>query len=219
MDAALLRNKIDSDVFDYQMLLDVLSDYKQPRVKITQLLKKGVILRVKKGLYVFGEPYRRKSVSREILANLIYGPSYISLDYALQWHGMIPEAVHTMTSVTSGRSRTFTTPFGTFSYWHIPLRAYQVGMDRVAVDDKRAFLIATPEKALADRIAAERGTGIRSLGELKVHLEENLRVDSDELGKLDPDRLAKIADSMRSRKVKLLSRLVSRLGRTEGGTL
>jgi predicted transcriptional regulator of viral defense system len=219
MDAALLRNKIGADEFDYQMLLDGLSDYKQSRVKITQLLKKGVITRVKKGLYVFGEPYRRKPVSREILANLIYGPSYISLDYALQWHGLIPEAVHTMTSVTSGRSRSFTTPFGTFSYWHIPLRAYQVGMDRVALADNRAFLIATPEKALADRIAAERGTGIRTLRGLQVHLEENMRMDPDELRKLDPGRLAKIADCMRSRKVRILSRLVSRHGRTEEGTL
>ncbi len=219
MDTVLLRNKIGSEEFDYQMLLDCLSDYQQPRAKITGLLEKGIIIRVKKGLYVFGEPYRRTPVSREILANLIYGPSYISLDYALQWYGLIPEAVHTVTSVTSGRSRAFTTPFGTFSYRHIPLRAYQVGMDRVPLDDNRAFLIATPEKALADRIAAERGSGIRTLERLKAHLEENMRVDPDELGKLDPSRLAKIADCMRSRKVKLLSRAVSRLGRIEGGAL
>lgn len=217
MDAALLRNEIGADEFDYQMLLDGLRDYKQPRVKITQLLKKGVIIRVKKGLYVFGEPYRRKPVSREILANLIYGPSYISLDYALQWYGLFPEAAHAVTSVTTGRSRTFTTPFGTFSYRHIPLREFQVGMDRVALDDKLTFLIATPEKALADRIASERGTDIRPLREFQVHLEENIRVDPDELRKLDPGRLAKIADSMRSRKVRLLSRLVSRLRRTAGG--
>jgi predicted transcriptional regulator of viral defense system len=216
MDTVLLRNKIGAEEFDYQMLLDCLRDYRQPRAKITKLLKKGVIIRVKKGLYVFGEPYRRRPVSREILANLIYGPSYISLDYALQWHGLIPEAVHTVTSITSGRSRTFTTPFGTFSYRHIALKAFQIGMDRVPLDDNRAFLIATPEKALADRIVAERGTGIRSLGELKVHLEENMRVDPDELRKLDPDRLVRIADHLRSTIVKLLSRLVSQLGRPEG---
>jgi len=216
MDTVLFRNKIDAEEFDYQMLLDCLSDYQQPRAKITKLLKKGVIIRVKKGIYVFGEPYRRKPVSREILANLIYGPSYISLDYALQWHGLIPEAVHTVTSVTSGRSRTFTTPFGTFSYRHIALKAFQIGMDRVPIDDNRAFLIATPEKALADKIVAERGTGIRSLGELKVHLEENMRVDPNELRKLDPDRLVRIADHLRPTIVKLLSRLVSQLGRPEG---
>ena len=218
MDAALLRHNIGSDEFDYQMLLDCLSDYQQPRAKITKLLKNGIIIRVKKGLYVFGEPYRRKPVAREILANLIYGPSYISLDYALQWHGLIPEAVHTITSVTSGRSRTFTTPFGTFSYRHINLKAFQIGMDRVALDDNRAFLIATPEKALADKITAERGTGIRTLSELKVHLEENMRVDPAELRKMDPGRLTEIAEHLRSRKVKLLSRLVSRLGQSEGRT-
>lgn len=219
MDAGLLRNRISSDEFDYQMLLDGLSNYRQPRVKITQLLKKGVITRVKKGLYVFEAPYRQKPVPREILANLIYGPSYVSLDYALQWHGLIPEAVHTVTSVTSGRSRTFITPFGAFSYRHIPLRAYQVGMDRAALDGERAFLIATPEKALADKIASERGTNIRTLAGLKSHLEENMRVDPEDLRKLDPERLATIADCMRSGKVSLLSRLVSRLRRVAGGSL
>jgi predicted transcriptional regulator of viral defense system len=219
MDASLLRSRIGSDEFDYQMLLDALSDYRQPRVKITQLLKKGVITRVKKGLYVFDAPYRQKPVSREMLANMIYGPSYISLDYALQWHSLIPEAVHTVTSVTSGRSRTFATPFGAFSYRHIPLRAYQVGMDRVALDDGKAFLIATPEKALADKIAAARGINIRTIAELEVHLEENMRVDMEELKKLDPERLATIAEYMGSRKVKLLCRLVSRLRGPEGGAL
>jgi len=219
MDTALLRNRISSDEFDYQMLLDGLSNYRQPRAKITQLLKKGVIIRVKKGIYVFGELYRRKPVSREILANLIYGPSYISLDYALQWHGLIPEAVHTVTSVTTGRTRVFTTPFGAFSYRRIPLQAYQVGMDRVAMDDGRAFLIATPEKALADKIAAERGANIRTFAELKAHLEENMRVDPEDLRKLDPERLATIADCMRSGKVNLLSRLIVRLRRAEGGVL
>lgn len=219
MDTSLLRNRIGSDEFDYQMLLDGLSDYRQPRVKITQLLKKGVITRVKKGLYVFEAPYRQKPVSRETLANLIYGPSYISLDYALQWHSLIPEAVHTVTSVTIGRSRTFTTPLGAFSYRHIPLRAYQVGMDQAALDDNKAFLIATPEKALADKISAARGINIRTIAEIEVHLEENMRVDMEELKKLDPERLATIAECMSSRKVKLLGRLVSRLQRPEGGSL
>jgi len=72
----------------------------RPRDKISDLLKKGTIIRVKKGLYVFGEDNRKKPYSKEILANLIYGPSYISLDYALQYHGLIPERVEAVTSVT-----------------------------------------------------------------------------------------------------------------------
>ena len=214
MDATILRNQIGHEEFDYQMLLDCLRDYGRPRDKITDLLKKGVIVRVKKGLYVFGDPYRRRPVSREVLANLIYGPSYISLDYALQHHGLIPEAVETVTSVTCGRSRDFSTPFGAFSYRHTPLQAFQVGMDRVSLEDGRAFLIATPEKALADKLAAERGSGLRTLAELQQHLIENLRIDPDGLRRLDPSRLALIAKRLHSRKTRLLSRLVARTKQT-----
>ena len=83
---------------------------------------------MKKGLYIFGEEYRRKPYSREILANLIYGPSYISLDYALQHYGLIPERVEAITSVARGRSRKFSTPIGLFTYRMIPLNAFRIGM-------------------------------------------------------------------------------------------
>ena len=97
------------------MLLDVLEGYARPRDKITQWLNRGIIVRIKKGLYVFGESLRRKPYSRELLANLIYGPSYLSLEWALQYYGLIPERVEALTSVTTGRSRKFSTPAGLFA--------------------------------------------------------------------------------------------------------
>ncbi|MBW1855256.1 MAG: hypothetical protein JRJ00_11360 [Deltaproteobacteria bacterium] len=96
----ILRRKIPQEEFDYQTLLDCLEVYARPRDKISDLLKKGIIIRVKKGLYIFGEEYRKIPYSMEILANLIYGPSYISLDYALQYYGLIPERIEAVTSVT-----------------------------------------------------------------------------------------------------------------------
>ncbi len=146
-----IRKEITQEEFDYQTLLDCLKDYARPRDKISDLLRKRSIIRIKKGLYIFGDEYRRKPYSREILANLIYGPSYISLDNALQHHGLIPERVEAVTSVTTGRSRKFSTPVGLFTYRMIPLNAFRFGMDRVEMSDGRAFLMATPEKALADK--------------------------------------------------------------------
>ena len=70
-----IRNRISREEFDYQTLMDVLRDYAHPRDKISDFLRKGVIVRVKKGLYVLGEDYRRRPYSRQLLANLIYGPS------------------------------------------------------------------------------------------------------------------------------------------------
>ena len=110
-----LRGLIPREEFDYQTLNQGLRGYASPRDKITDLLRKGVVVRVKKGLYVFGPAFRRRAFSREVLANLLYGPSYISLEYALQHHGLIPEAVETLTSVTTGRSRQFRTPLGAFT--------------------------------------------------------------------------------------------------------
>ena len=165
-----IRKQIAHEEFDYQTLIDSLKEYSRPRDKISDLLRKRIIIRVKKGLYIFGEGYRSKPYSREILANLIYGPSYISLDYALQHYGLIPERVEAVTSVSTGRSRRFFTPVGLFTYRMIPLQAYRIGMDRVDIGDGRAFLMATPEKALADKLYDARGTGIKTQKELTEYL-------------------------------------------------
>ena len=74
-DVANIRDKVDHEVFDYQVLLDVLAAYRKPRDRIARLVADGEIVRVKKGLYVFAAPFRRNPIVREQLANLIYGPS------------------------------------------------------------------------------------------------------------------------------------------------
>jgi predicted transcriptional regulator of viral defense system len=200
-----LRKKVAGEEFDYQVLMDVLRGYERPRDKITAMLRQGVIIRVKKGVYVFGEKYSRGPFSREVLANMIYGPSYISLDYALHYHGLIPERVEAVTSVTLGRARRFSTPVGLFIYRMIPLKAYQIGIDQVQIEGGRPFLIATPEKALADKIHDDRGTGVRTQEEMKDYLLKNLRVDAESLAKLDAEVFALIADRYRSKKIRLLS--------------
>ena len=177
MTNVLLLKSIPYEEFDYQTLMDTVHRYAQPRMKISGMLAKGDIVRVKKGLYILGDSLRRRPYSRELLANLIYGPSYISLEYALHYHGLTPERVETVTSVTCGRSRTFDTPVGTFSYRMIQMEAFRDGMDRIELDDGRSFLIAIPEKALADRIVSDRGAGISTRKELHEFLTSSLRID------------------------------------------
>lgn len=205
-----LRKKIQGEEFDYQALLDVLKDYSCPRDKITDLLRQKKIIRIKKGLYIFGEDYAVRAFSREVLANLIYGPSYISLEYALSYYGIIPERVEAVTSVTTGRAKQFATNIGLFKYRTIPLNAYHIGVDRVEIDAGRAFLIASPEKALADKIYDDRGTGIRTQKEMGKYLLEQLRIDESLLNKMDCNLLLQIAKAYRSRKIQLLQNIVSR---------
>ncbi len=206
-----LRRNTAGEEFDFQVLLDRLRDYERPRDRITELLKKKEIIRVKKGIYVFGEKYARRPFSREILANMIYGPSYISLDYALHYYGLIPERVEAVTSVTIKRSRRFSTPVGLFTYRGIPLKAYQTGIDQVTLEDGRSFLIAVPETALCDKIDQDRGTAVRTQSEMRTYLTENLRIEPEELRKLNPETITEIAKHYRSRKMKLLSAVIRQL--------
>lgn len=217
-----LRRKIREEEFEYQTLLDCLRDYARPRDKISDLLKKDIIIRVKKGLYVFGDGYRQRPYTREILANLIYGPSYISLDYALQYHGLIPERVDAVTSVTTGRSRKFYTPVGLFTYRMISLEAFRIGMDRIETGEGRGFLMATPGKALADKVREVRGVRIQTAREMQRYLENDLRIDLTRVRELNSDYLNAIAEAYGSRKIRLLAEMVKgiqtshrKLGRKE----
>jgi hypothetical protein len=206
-----LRRRISGEEFDYQALLDGLREYNRPRDKITNLLRQGDIIRVKKGIYIFGERDRRRVFSRELLANMIYGPSYVSLETALNYYGLIPERVEAMTSVTGARGRRFFTPVGLFIYRGVPMNAYRIGIDQVELESGRSFLIATPEKALADKIQADRGTAIRTQTEMRTYLLDSLRIDPDGLRRLNTETISLIADQYRSRKLRLLSSLLRRL--------
>jgi len=207
-----IRKLIPYEEFDYQTLMGALKGYAHPRDRITTLLRKGSIIRIKKGLYVFGDDNRQRPYSREILANLIYGPSYVSLEYALGYHGIIPERVEAITSVTVGRSRKFTTPIGLFVYRMIPMAAFRTGVDQVETGDGRPFLIAVPEKALADKLRSDK-VSIRTQKELQAWLFDDMRIESATIREMNPSLLEEYAGRYRSRKILLLSRLTRRLGR------
>lgn len=202
-----LRQRIGREEFDYPALMAALSGYANPRDRVTAMLRRGDVIRVKKGLYVFGPDLRRRPYSRELLANLIYGPSFVSLDTALSFHGLIPERVEAVTSVTSKRPKRFETPVGTFIYRGSPRRSFHLGMDRVEEGDV-AFLIATRERALADKVRDQRGNPIRTKGDAARYLFDDLRIDEEEFGRLDPHVLDELADGLRSRKVAVCASLL-----------
>lgn len=209
-----LRKSIPWEEFDYQALSGALQNYARPRDKISDLLAKGIIVRVKKGLYIFGDSYRNKPYSREILANLIYGPSCVSLEYALYYHGLTPERSEAMTSVTTKRPKQFQTPIGLFLYKNVPEPGFHLGLQRVEMENGRAFLMACPEKALADKFRSDRGLKIRSQKEGQDYLVNSLRIASSDLAALDAKLLEKLAETYGSRRIYLLAGIVRRLKRT-----
>ncbi|NQV14956.1 hypothetical protein HQ531_05805 [bacterium] len=199
---------IQTPEFDYQVLMHTLRDYAKPRDRVTTLMKQGVVSRIKKGLYVFGEGYGSKPASREILSNLIYGPSYISLEYALQFHGLIPERVKALTAVCLGSSKKFETPVGLFTYHSVSEKAFYLGIERVKIDEDRAYLIADPEKALVDKIKSGHGISILNQGEMRQYLTEDLRIDWEVFLGLDIEKLNKYAVAYSSFKLKILVNLL-----------
>ena len=202
-----LRKTIITEEFDYNFLKHVLCQYSNPRVKINDLLKKGEIIRVKKGLYVFGPDLSRETYSKETLANLIYGPSYISLDYALSFYCLIPERVERVTSVTNKRKKLFHTPVGTFSYTYINPLLYPYGITLYDIDTHHSILIATREKALSDRVYfLDRMSGE---DEMERYLFEDLRVDREDFAGLNRKRLRKLA-GLYGNNVELLYRILER---------
>jgi predicted transcriptional regulator of viral defense system len=209
-DIFTIRQLIPYDVFDYSTLISALSAYSKPRDKITKLLAGGSVVRIKKGLYCFGEALRKQLLSREYLANLIYGPSYVSLDYALAFHGFIPERVETVTSVTTGRSHDFSTPIGNFSYRMLTEGRYECGADLLEADGV-SFLIATSEKALADKVWTDKRLKGTSAAMLEAYLLEDLRIDLEAVAGFNLERLSTIADSYASGRIHSLVRCVKKL--------
>lgn len=206
---SIIRGRITRDVFDYQLLMHALSGYRKPRDAVTRLLSEGVIIRIKKGLYCFGEVHRRSPLCLESIANLLYGPSYVSLEYALSYHGLIPERVFTVTSVTSRRSREFETPLGRFSYRMLSPGRFAVGQI-IEAGTESPFLIACAEKALVDKVWTDRRFDGRRIPEFGQYLTEDLRIEPATLADLDATRMIDICDAYESAKIR---NLVSYLGR------
>lgn len=182
----VLRESALGEEIDYGFLVNALKSYKNPRLKLHHLVKIGALIRVKKGIYIFGDRYRRRPYSPEILANMIYGPSYVSLEWACQYYRLIPEGVTVVTNVTTQRSRHFKTPLGLFSYDHLPLAAYSVGTTY-----QQGALFATKEKALCDLLVLRRGR-FTSLKQFKQTLYEDLRVEEDDVKSLNINHISNI---------------------------
>lgn len=191
----LLLNKISCfREIDYFQLKNALSHYANPHAKIRQLLAKGALTRVKKGLYVMSDDYNDTAISTEILANLIYGPSAISLEYALYYYGLIPEHVRIVTSITPQRNKIFNTPIGQFTYRYLTMKKYCVGLTRLTRSDDRHAIIATPEKALIDKIYFSRSLRLRTKKDIEEYFFSDLRLNENVLETFDLSLYSVIAE-------------------------
>jgi predicted transcriptional regulator of viral defense system len=149
------------------------------------MLHSGELLQVKRGLFVEAGDTEWSAKS---LAGMIYGPSYISFEYALAHYGLIPERADTVTSAiyNKNKNKIFHTPAGEFYYYYIPAAVYPYGV-RTGSENNQSFLIAGKEKALCDTLYKTRN--ITSKRALKDLLFEDYRMQPEEILKMDVDAL------------------------------
>ena len=162
---------------DYATLVTLLRDYRFPKDKIAAMEKQQQLIRIKKGLFVVAQQEGTSPISRELIANHLYGPSYVSLESALSYHNLIPERVYRVRSVTMKRFKMYDTPLGVFEYRTVSPEYFSIGIQQQVTQDNTAFLIASPEKALCDLIVLSSGLRLQSSKAVKIYLEENLRID------------------------------------------
>jgi predicted transcriptional regulator of viral defense system len=157
----------------------------EPRALSVQLdrwVRAGKLLRLRRGVYALAERYRKTAVAAESIANLLHAPSYVSLERALHLHGLIPEQVPLVQSVTTRRPARFKTSLGEFSYRHVK-RSWFFGYEEIPLLDGSA-LVATPEKALLD-------LAYFSTGELTSERIEEMRLQDVE--RIDAGKLEQMA--------------------------
>ena len=170
--------------------------------KIHREVKKGNLIPIVKGVYETD-----KNVPGHYLSGTIYGPSYLSFEYALSYHGLIPERVYTYTSATYNKSRSkkYHNDFGLYTYRDIPKEAYPYGVS-AHIENGYSYVIAIPEKALCDRLyIAPPQTSMKGI---KTLIFENLRIDEDAFYALDFEKLIWLCDLFQSTNMKLLKRII-----------
>lgn len=179
---------------DYATIVSHLGRYKSPRDKVGRLEDSGYLIRLKKGLYVLSPEVSGQSLSVELISNHLYGPSYISFESALSFHGVIPEQTYLVKSATIKRSKSFHTPLGEFEYISVPESYFAIGIEQHIIQNSYAFLMAGPEKALCDLILSTPGLRFQSLKALSAYLSDDLRIDLSGGVRLDPEIVSDCSD-------------------------
>src|SRR6185312_3092966 len=185
MDIAQAIRSYSRQPLPHQLMMALLKDYKSPNDKVHALVGRGIVASVKKGLYIAGPAVKANKPEPFLLANHILGPSYVSLDSALSYYGLISERVYEISSVTTKSSRKFETPMGIFSYTHLSLPYYAFGIRQAELADEQYAMVASPEKALFDKVIRTAGIVLRSKKDALAYLIDDLRIDEDGLKDFD----------------------------------
>ena len=153
-----------------------------------------------------------RAPENSLIGNHIYGPSYISMETALSHYGLIPERVYAITSMTTKPSKEFKTSVGLYSYSYLPLPYYAFGIKNVVLDEKQQVLMASPEKALTDKIVNTPGVIIRSITSAQDYVFENLRMEESNLKDFNTTEIRSwLSDAPKKESLEILIKMIEKL--------
>jgi len=188
----LLATVEDEPVFEASLLLSGNVDPAKVRKQLSRWAGNGRLYRLRRGLYALAPPYRKVKAHPFVVANRMVRPSYVSLQSALAFYGLIPESVPVTTSITTGRPGEFSTPLGAFVFRHVQTPLFK-GFREVEMDDRQPAFVATPEKALLDLLYLDKGSDSEAyLAELRLEMDDGF----------DLEGLERLSRSFRSGKVR-----------------
>ena len=141
----------DEPLFETGLLLA--GDVKPAEVRrqLSRWTKAGRLYQLRRGLYALAPPYRKARPHPFLIANHMVRGSYVSLQSALAFYGLIPEQAPIITSVTTARPGHWETPLGNYDFRHIKTELFR-DYCLTDLDNTQQAFIATPEKALLDLV-------------------------------------------------------------------
>lgn len=191
--------------FAVSMLDPIFPDNSAIAAKAKRLEDAGDVIRLKKGLYVVSPNITEKPVNEFLIANHLYGPSYVSMQSALRYYGLIPERVYVISSMTTGLHKEFTNKIASFSYTHCPKEYYSIGIE-IIKEGGHQFIMASPEKALCDLMIYTPNLNLRYKSEIQIYLEDDIRFNMDAFSNFNLDILRECEE--KGKKKNMISKLI-----------
>lgn len=193
-------------IYDLESLKVKYSNYSNIAQKISIEIKKNNLVRVKKGLYT-----DNIKIDKPIIANLCYGLSYISFEYALSHYGLIPEYVSVFTSAVYNKknNKTYCLSEAIFDYRSVPNNVFPLSIEILHNEAGIRYKIASKEKALCDTLYTKYP--VRSIKDLKIMMFEDLRIDEDEFSKLNFDLISELSVLYKSNTLNTLNKYIKEM--------
>lgn len=212
MDILSKLREMNKAPFNRQVMLSILKNYKRPNDKISEMVKRGELTTIKKGLYIPGAKSGLPSIEPFLLANHLWGPSYVSLESAMSFWNLIPEKVFETTSITTRNAKKYKTSEGRFSYLRLPLPYYSFGLKSVELSTGQVAIIASQEKAICDKIITTPNLTLRSVSQTLSYLVDDLRIDNESLRKLNKKTINSwAADAPKQSSIRMLIKTLDKL--------